>query len=133
MHILGCSAWIRVDGLGVCLLLSVSAQAVLVIGLAGHFVDGVWLVGASCRCGARREGLGVEFGGFIGFVDFGAELMLRRQELAGGSVYIVVEKMIYPFPTWSVSGRTVGVEGLAAHGGVDGLFVPIRHFDCLCV
>jgi hypothetical protein len=76
MHILGRSAGISVDRLRVRALLAVAAQTVLVVGLAGHFVDGVWLVGASCWCGARLEGLSVEFGRFVGLGGFGAELVL---------------------------------------------------------
>lgn len=76
MHILGRSAGISINRLRVCPLLAVAAQTVLVIGLAGHFVDGVWLVGASCWCGSRLEGLGVEFGRFVGFGGFGAGLVL---------------------------------------------------------
>jgi hypothetical protein len=76
VHILGCSAGIRVQRLCVCALLAVAAETVVVVGLAGHFVDGVWLVGASCWCGAGLEGLGVEFRGLVGFGGFGAGLML---------------------------------------------------------
>lgn len=77
MHILGCSAGIRVKRLCVCLLLAVAAQSILVVGLAGHFVDGVWTEGASCWCGAGLEGLGVELGDFVSFTDFRADLVLR--------------------------------------------------------
>lgn len=77
MHILGCSAGQRVERVCVSPLLAVAAQSVLVVGLAGHFVDGVWLVGASCWCGAGREGFGVELGGFVGFTDFDAGMVLR--------------------------------------------------------
>ena len=76
MHILGRGARIGVEWLRVCALLAMAAQAILVVGLAGHCVDGVWLVGASCWCGTRLEGVGVKFGRFVGFGDFGAGLVL---------------------------------------------------------
>lgn len=77
VDILGCSPRIGVERFCVCALLAMAAETVVVVGLAGHFIDGVGLVGASCWCGARFQSLGVEFRGCIGFGGFAAELMLR--------------------------------------------------------
>ena len=69
--------------------------------------------------------MGVEFGGIVGFVDFRADLVLF---LLAASFCDSFLGWTYPFLARSVFGRTVGMEGLGAHG-VDGLVVSSRHFD----
>lgn len=54
VHVRRGGAWVRVERLGVHALFAMGAQRVLVVGLAGHLVDGVWLVGtAGWSCAGR--------------------------------------------------------------------------------
>ena len=82
MHILGRRAGICVERLGVRPLLAVAAETIFVVGLAGNFVDGIGLVGTSCRCGAGFQGLSVKLGSFVGVGDLRASLVLFTLVLA---------------------------------------------------
>lgn len=56
-----------------------AAENVRVVGLAGHLALWVGLEGRFGGGSAGREGLRGELGGVIGWADFDADLMLKRE------------------------------------------------------
>jgi hypothetical protein len=91
-------------------LLAMSTENIVVVGLTGNFVDGIWLVGASSRGSPRRKWLGVKFRGTVIFRSLNSGFVLKDVSIESFRMLGLKELETYPFLIFAGLTRRIRME-----------------------